>query len=223
MIFGWARAAAEPLEFISGEIEPYYGTCSNGDATGLVVESLKRIFAEAGYSPNFRCLPLKRLITESTGDHAIVTIATKTNEWALDWLFSEAKLFEAKVSLFRLKDTEAIGSVTQLNGKRVIVVLGSEALRQMITLNASTAKIIDARDQETALLMLKNHRADYLVNYEALTIFVTNKAAFSDFEIMPLQSNPIYLMTRRSNPFAKETMRRINEAMTRLREKGELP
>lgn len=193
-----------------------------GHAAGPAAEMLLKILSEAGYRADIRVYPSVRVRALVASGELDMSIATKI--WDADGiaLFSKQPFGEQKIGLFWRDPLSDVASLAQVNGKSVIVPLGQFTPAALLKEAAPRAAILEARDFEGAIAMLKNGRANYLLDWVNP---VQSHLALLGLTLRRLDLPPVYtyvVMGRRTES-GGAMMERIDAVMTRLTVEGALP
>lgn len=107
-LFGGRQPAiAETLDIHYFEYPPYYHRPENGQASGIIVDLARRVFAEAGVEPKFSFVPAKRILHEIQGGSPAASLGWfKTPERERLALFSLPIYVNRPAGVFFLREDE---------------------------------------------------------------------------------------------------------------------
>ncbi len=98
---------AEPLDIHYFEYPPYYHQREDGQASGIIVDLARQIFAAAQVEPNFSFMPAKRILYEIQSDRPAASLGWfKTPEREEFALFSLPIYVNRPVGVFFLREHE---------------------------------------------------------------------------------------------------------------------
>lgn len=98
---------AEILDIHYFEYPPYYHQLETGQASGIIVDLARKIFAAAGVEPRFSFMPAKRILYEIESDRPAASLGWfKTPEREEFALFSLPIYVNRPVGVFFLKENE---------------------------------------------------------------------------------------------------------------------
>lgn len=212
--------AAEPLTFAAPTLPTRLTIDERGHAQGPIGETLEKIFAEAKLPVAFRDLPSKR----AELDQAVyLTGGAKSAAREKDWLYSRRKYMDVQICLYWQDLDNPVASAKDLNGRSVITILGADPARDLVAEQAPGAKFVEARNPETALLMLENRRAEFLLDTDTDIDAELAAGHRAKLESLSLKVVPIYVMVRKSTPNSAKILARIDAAMASLAKSGPEP
>jgi polar amino acid transport system substrate-binding protein len=99
--------SAEPLDIFYFEYPPYYHQRENQEASGIIVDIARRVFAAAQVEPQFSFMPAKRILHEIQGDRPAASLGWfKTPEREQFAFFSLPIYANRPVGVFFLRENE---------------------------------------------------------------------------------------------------------------------
>ncbi len=107
VLFARPQVGAEPLDIHYFEYPPYYHQLETGQASGIIVDLARKIFAAAGVEPTFSFMPAKRILYEIESDRPAASLGWfKTPEREEFALFSLPIYVNRPVGVFFLRENE---------------------------------------------------------------------------------------------------------------------
>jgi len=227
--------SAEPLDIFYFEYPPYYHQLENQEASGIIVDLARRIFAAAQVEPAFSFVPAKRILHELQSDRPAASLGWfKTPEREQYAFFSLPIYVNRPVGVFFLRENESrFRPYSTLEGmlQSGQFVLGrvqgfSEGAQLDAMLEKYKGKTLQvAADSVRLLKMLESKRFDFMLvaPEEADTLLEAAQASKKNFMLRAMsdipQGNLRYIMYSRAVP--QDLIRRIDQAI--LTEIGMLP
>ncbi len=99
--------SAESLDVHYFEYPPYYHQLEDGQASGIIVDLARQVFAAAGVEPKFSFVPAKRILHEMQGDRPTASLGWfKTPERERFARFSLPIYVNRPVGVFFLRENE---------------------------------------------------------------------------------------------------------------------
>ena len=226
---------AENLDIFYFEYPPYYHQLENQEASGIIVDIARRVFAAAGVEPTFSFVPAKRILHELQSGRPAASLGWfKTPEREQFALFSLPIYVNRPVGVFFLREDESrFSPYSTLEGllKSGQFVLGRvQGFSEGPQLDAMLEKYRDktvqvATDSVRLLKMLECRRFDFMLiaPEEADTLLEAAQAPREKFAMRAMtdipQGNIRYIMY--SKAVSQDLIRRIDQAI--LTEIGTLP
>ena len=236
VLFCPARSAsAENLDIFYFEYPPYYHQLENQEASGIIVDIARRVFAEAGVEPAFSFVPAKRILHELQGDRPAASLGWfKTPEREQYALFSLPIYVNRPVVALFLREHESkfrpFSTLEGLLQSGQFIFGRVQGFSEGAQLDAMLEKYRDktvqvATDSVRLLKMLESRRVDFMLvaPEEADTLLDAAQAPREKFMMQAMsdipQGNLRYIMYSRA--VSQDLIRRIDEAI--LTEIGALP
>lgn len=228
ILFCPARSgSAEPLDIFYFEYPPYYRQLENQEASGIIVDIARRVFAAAGVEPKFSFMPAKRILHEIQSGRPGASLGWfKTPEREQFALFSLPVYVNRPVGVFFLReDEEKFRPFSTLEGvlDSGQFVLGRvQGFSEGPHLDAMLGKYKDktvqvAADSVRLLRMLESRRCDFMLvpPEETDVLLEAAKAPREKFMLRAMsdipQGNLRYIMYSRTVPQA--LIQRIDQAI----------
>ncbi len=176
----------------------------------LVVEALME---QAGLSWHGVPYPAKRLfknLKEGTTNFSILVKASSLKD---SCLFSKKPIYSTSLNIYSIGDIPPIKSKEDLIGKSVITIRGYSYAGLIKFISNSSHNITNevASTHKSAFEMLKDHRADYLIDYASAAGDILSNKPVKGINSSKLGQLDIYLVVSKLHPHADNLMTKLEE------------
>lgn len=207
------------------DFPPSISTTDEGRAVGPLADLLTRMVQRAGYTPEFRGLPIARLYNDlREGRVDLWAGAIGKLELKGHVLESERMLAEVRLNLYFRPDTPPPDVPDDLEGKVLIMLNGYSYWPHTQSLLLDPArKIIHLRThhRESALELLRRRRGDYLLDYQLPIEQTIREAGMPPLPYVTVESLPIHLIVSRKSDNAQRLLQRLDEVFDQMQADGE--
>ncbi|SDU16636.1 substrate-binding periplasmic protein [Halopseudomonas salegens] len=206
------------------EFPPYSYTTETGDIGGLFIPLMEQILDEAGFTAQFRMLPISRLSLglQDGAVHLWPGIDGKSD--LRDHTFvGDQSLAHISINLYHRKDSPAPVWPDALHGQEVIMLSGydySPGIMQVINSPANQITPRYSHQHEGAVGMLLHRRANFLINYQApmQQLFQQQPELAEQLRQRPLERIPLQMVVSRQAPIGGEyLLQQLEQAYSTLR------
>ncbi len=216
---------SKPLRMAYIEFPPFNFTDEDGVARGNMTELARDLAERAGYTITFRSFPAKRLAKTIVEGGADFWIGLPTLEnFSEGTIISSIPVGSIHLRAYSKKPMPPIRSKADLDGKHIIILHGYSYgdWFEYIQDPKNNITYESTFSHAEALRMLLTRPVDYLLDYN-FPISLAKKS----MKVPELFSNEVYAFERRivvskKTPGAKEVLRRLEEAYTRLMSEDEV-
>jgi len=222
---GPAAAANRVYQVGILDFPPYAVIEKSGACKGILVDVLEKVLKEGGISYSMKGFPQKRLFSNlATGESDIYVGIKGVPDYEGKVLFSRFPVTDLDLRVYFNKGTAAIQHIQQLNGTRVIVIMGYgygglikylQDPANKITLDPSHTHLI-------ALRKLAARRADYLLDYRQPTSMAIQEEGIQGLESHSISKVDIFFIVSKKTPGAEELMKRLEISYQALKAAGKL-
>jgi len=172
------------------------------------------IFARVGLAWRAKSYPAARMfeaLKEGSGGFSILVEAPVLRQCCLS---SQRPVAGTEVRLYRLDGTPPIAGRDDLSGKDVITIRGYSYGQLRNFVDDPAHRIIDniANSHEAAFLMLRNHRAAYLIDYVGPAVEVLADHPIEGLRFQVLERLGVHLVLSKTYPDAERVMARLEAA-----------
>jgi len=215
-----------PLQFGFTDMPPFGYMDDDGQVRGYLADIAIKVLAAMDQPYVFQRLPTTRLYKQ-VRDGVTQLVMGPSNLHFLQGhaLESEEPLVTMTTSVYRLPDTPPVESVSDLKGKRV-VVLHSYSFGELVRFLEDPENAIRLEKAPThisSLRMILHGRAGYLVNYERPAETVIERHGIEGLVSDKLTEVDIHMFVSNAYDGADDFMASWDRHFTALKETGELP
>lgn len=207
------------------DFPPSISTTEEGRAVGPLADLLTKMLHRAGYTPEFRGLPIARLYNDMReGRIDLWAGAPAKPELKGHVLESDRPLSEVRLNLYHRPDTAAPNMPDDLAGKVIIMLSGySYWPRTRKLLLEPDRKIHELRTnhRESALELLLRKRGDYLLDYQLPMEQTIKEAGLPPLPYVTVESLPIRLIVSRKSDNASLLLKRLDAVFDQMQADGE--
>lgn len=225
LISGVCRADSTSLIVGYYDFPPSIYTAEDGHAQGPLVDLLTRMLQRAGYTSEFRSLPIARLYNElREGRIDVWAGAPQKPELAGHVLESDRLLAEVKLNLYYRPDTPTPAVPDDLAGKIMIVLSGYSYwphARQLLLDPAREIAQLRTSNRTSALELLRRKRGDYLLDYQLPLEQTLRDAGQPLLPHVTVESLPIHLIVSSKREDAPQLLQKLDEVFDQMRTDGE--
>lgn len=222
---GFCRADLPVVTVGYYDFPPSIYTAPDGRAEGPLFDLLTRMLQRAGYTPEFRDMPIARLYNElREGRIDLWAGAPNKQELKDHVLESDRPLAEVRLNLYYRPDTPAPKVPEDLAGKVMIRLSGYSYWAHTRDLLLDPAReIIHLRThrRESALELLRRQRGDYLLDYQLPIEQILKEAGQPPLPYVTVESLPIRLIVSRKSDDAQLLLQRLDETFDQMQAAGE--
>ncbi len=228
LVFGLSGLChAQPPVVVVGyyDFPPSVSTTAEGRAVGPLVDLLTRLLQRAGYTPEFRGLPIARLYNDMReGRVHLWAGAPDKPELRGYVLESDRPLSEVRLNLYHLPETPAPRVLEDMNGKVVIMLSGYSywpRTRELLFDPAREIKELRTNHRASALALLRRKRGDYLLDYQLPMEQTIRDAGLPPMPHVTVETLPIRLIISRKSDNAPLLLQRLDAAFDQMLAEGE--
>lgn len=202
---------------------PPFEYSDHGRPRGPLIEALQQVAGEAGLRLEFRLLKpqqLYRYLRDGTVD--LWPGLTDVPELADHIYQSRHILMHLRLSAYAVSPTPPVQSLSELQGRRLIFINDYHygGLGQILGGPASQNTILFASSHEAALQMLAKGSADYLIDYARPVERAQRLTPVKNLQASLLSQQDAAFIVSRQIPHAWDLMEKLDQAYTRLLQKG---
>ncbi len=206
------------------EFPPHYYTDENGAAGGLLIDLIKSLARQSGYTVAFHSYPANRLVQYLVEGKLDLFIGLSSLPQFVEATFISdvvvGKLFMRVYSLTPLPDES---HKEDLAGSRVLIIRGysyGDWLRYIKDpINNVDIRIADTHLQ--ALNMINQRPIDYLLDYKLPIIHAAQNTDVPDLFFNDIDSYPLHIIISKKSPNGEKALKALQNAYRVLFPKGE--
>lgn len=213
------RAQTRPIVFGQFEFYPLTYRNAQGRYVGVHDKLIMAVFDDAGYDYRFQTLPPKRLLDSLVAGEVDMVIGIAYAPQIKDGIYGgESVLRHVEMNMYYLGNTAPIQTKEQLRGKSLISILGYRYIGLGEYIRDPQNRIVNhtTKDHYTALRMLRNRRADYLLGYKSPIDKAQLEQTVPDLKKTTFSSHPVRFIISRKTPNAKRILHDLDASYQKL-------
>lgn len=218
-----AATGAERIEIGALDFPPYYMVRDYNSVSGCLPDMLRDVAGEAGLDYEVHGYPAKRLFTNIAAGKTQLWFGTKgVPEYDDKVYYSRDSLLDIKMAVYRLPATPELQKKEQLAGQSVIVIYGYAygGFVSFLKDPANHITLQETTSHKSALLMLLNNRADYLLDYTQpveRALALTGPLPIVETRLSTI---PLHFVVPKAYPQAESLLKKIELAAETLKKRG---
>ncbi len=197
------------------EFSPHYYTDENGAARGLLIDLIKSLAKEAGYTIDFHPYPANRLVKYLVEGDLDLFIGLKTLPQFMEATYmSDMAVGKLFMRIYSLNPLPNETHKEDLAGKRVLIIRGY-SYGDWLQYIKDPANKVDIRIAEThlqALHMLSQRPIDYLLDYKLPIIHASQNTEVPDLFFNDIDSHELHIIISKKFPNGEKAMTVLEKA-----------
>lgn len=206
------------------EFPPHYYTDENGAAGGLLIDLIKSLAVQSGYTVGFHSYPANRLVQYLTEGKLDLFIGLQTLPQFMEATYMSdvavGKLYMRIYSKTPLPDETR---KEDLAGKRVLMIRGY-SYGDWLSYIKDPINNVDIRIADThlqALMMINQRPIDYLLDYKLPIIHASHKTDLPDLFFNNIGSHELHIIISKKSRNGKKALMALENAYHKLYPKKE--
>ncbi len=205
------------------EFPPFNYTDESGEPAGPWVDMTEAVAEMAGYAVKWKSLPIARVYRYLAQGNIDLWLGVADLPVLKDKVVESASSpMTIRLMAFHKKGVPDITSVSELEGKRLLLIAGFTYLNVLDNVDLDPEKTAAAPNHHAALTMMQLGRADYLLDYDEPVYAEQQK-----FPELALEGAPIYqlrgaFVVSRQHPDAQRVVDRLDAVYQSLIALGQL-
>ncbi len=210
-----------------GHIEspPYYFKNKDGKSEGLVINILDKVIKRAGYEWTAASYSVHQIINllDSGQIHLWVGLSTLP-EFQSTTLIGDTEIGKVTLNAYWIGDKPAITKKEDLCGKSVIILkeYSYGGWGGFIKTPANNIRYNELYIRDPAFDILKNGRADYLLEYEVPAKKRLENISIPNLRFSPASTFSLKFVVSQRTPKAREVLNRLEKAYDDLLKEGKI-
>ena len=207
------------------DFPPSISTTEDGRAVGPLADLLTRMVLRAGYTPEFRNLPIARLYNDLR-EGRVDLWAGAPRQPAVEGhvLESDRLLAEVRLNLYYRPGMPEPRVPDELAGKVLIMLSGYSywpRTRELLLGPASGVTQLRTHHRASALELLRRKRGDYLLDYQLPLEQTLKDEGLPPLPYVIMESLPIHLIVSRKSRYAPRLLHRLDDVFDEMKANGE--
>ncbi len=202
---------------------PFYVVNENGKHSGLCLDILVATLKKANLDYNINSYPPMRLFRNlNTGSTDLFLGIKGSPLYDEQVYYSKMPISHIQLRVYATGDTPLPSVKDDLIEKSVIAIrgYGYDGLINYLVDPENKINIMYNSQHEAAFLMLKNKRAEYLLDYKHPADRVLQELNIPDLKYVNLYEVELFFIVSKNSPNALQLMNKLETAYNALREEG---
>lgn len=201
-----------PIEYGFPDQSIFVATTGSNNTPDSPMKHLAAILMKkAGIPWQATAYPAKRLfrnLKAGTTNFSILVRASSLKECCL---FSKKPVYSTTLNIYTIGTNPLVKSKDELAGKSVITIRGYSyaGILKFVSDPKNDVTVYPTGTHQAAFKMLKNGRAEYLLDYESAASFILAENPIEGIKSSSISSLDIYLVLSKSYPDAEKMMKRL--------------
>ena len=204
---------------------PFYIVNSDQTLSGIFLDIMEKTLHHAKIKYRLNIYPTKRLYNNLKIGTTDFFLGIKGSpEYDEHVLYSTTEISQIQLRVYAIGDTPLPSTKEDLNNYKVITLRGYSYAGLITYLNdpQNNISINTTSDHRSSFLMLKNNRADYVINYKHPSETALKMLTIKDLKYTNFYDVKIYFIVSKALPHAAEILHKLEQAYLVLLELGEL-
>lgn len=217
--------SAQMIRAGSTNFPPFYVINTDYSSSGVYLDIMESTLQHAKFDYRLDAYPAKRLYRNLAQGKTDLFLGIKGSpEYDEAVLYSKTTISKIQLRVYALQYSPLPRTKEELNGYSIITMrgYGYGGLVSYFEDPRNNIKVTTATEHHASFLMLKNKRADYVINYK-----YPSETALADLDIPAIQysnldSSDVHFIISKATPNAEKILHRLEQAYLDLVQKGEL-
>jgi len=218
-------SSALQLKAGSTDFPPFYVINNDGSASGIYVDIMERTLEHAGLNYRLDIYPTKRLYRNlGVGETDLFLGIKGSPEYDNDVLYSKMAISQLQMRIYAIGNTPLPSIKEDLNGHSVITMrgYGYGGLITYLENPNNSIEVTSTSEHRSSFLMLKNKRADYVINYKQPSKTALAALRIDDLKYTSFYDAKVYFIMSKKTINAQQVMKKLEHAYLDLVNKNEL-
>lgn len=207
------------------DFPPFYIINDAGSSSGVFLNILKKTLQHAKLDFNLDIYPTKRLYRNlGTGETQLFLGIKGPAEYNKKVLYSTTAVSQIQMRVYAIGDTPLPLAKEDINNHRIITMRGYSygGLINYFTDPKNNIEVTSTTKHLSSFLMLKNNRADYVINYKQPSEMALASIKIPDLKYSSFYDAKIHFIVSKSTPNAEQILDKLEQAYLELIDLGEL-
>lgn len=229
IIFTSSVQAVENNELIikagSTSFPPFYVVNGDQSASGIYLDIMEKTLQHAGIKYRLDIYPTKRLYRNLGNGETELFLGIKGSpEYDKDVLYSSTAISQIQMRIYAIGDTPLPKTKEDINNHKIITMrgYGYGGLASYFADPKNNIEMTSTSKHRSSFLMLKDKRADYVINYKHPSESALANLEISDLKYTNFYDAKVYFIISKALPNANEVLRKLEIAYLDLVTRGEL-
>lgn len=230
IIFITALAFASSLHAIeikagTTSFPPFYVVNKDQSASGIYLDIMETTLQHAGINYRLDTYPTKRLYRNLGNGKTHLFLGIKGSpEYDNNVLYSKMVISQIQMRVYAIGNTPLPLIKEDINGYKIITMrgYGYGGLVSYFSDPINNIEVTSTSEHRSSFLMLKDHRADYVINYIHPSETTLANLEIPELKYTNFYDSKVYFIVSKALPNAAVVLKRLEDAYLELVELGEL-
>jgi polar amino acid transport system substrate-binding protein len=204
---------------------PFYIIHPDQSVSGVLVDIMEKTLQRTGLSYQVAEYPTKRLYNNlGTGETDLFLGIKGPLEYDKNVLYSDVAVSQIQMRIYAKGKTPLPKTKEDIKGHSIITIRGYSygGLVNYFVDPSNNIAMTSTSEHRSSFLMLKNNRADYLINYKHPSETVLKDLKISELKYTNYYAANVHFIVSKANPNALKIMAKLEQAYLELIELGQL-
>jgi polar amino acid transport system substrate-binding protein len=209
LLFIPSLSSALPIKVGSTDFPPFYVINDDGSASGIYVDIMEKTLEHAELKYTIDTFPTKRLYRNlGTGKTDVFIGLEGSPEYNDHVLYSKMAVSQLQMRVYAIDNTPLPSSKEDFNGHRIITMRGFGycGLVKYFEDPTNHIEVTSTSKHRSSFLMLKNKRADYVINYKQPSETALEELEIEGLKYTNLKNAEVYFIVSKKTPNAQQVL-----------------
>ena len=220
-------AVAQGAEIKAGSTSfpPFYIVNDDQSASGLLLDIMVKTLEHADLDYRLDIYPTKRLYKNLGLGNTHLFLGIKGSpEYDHNVLYSDTAISQIQMRIYATGNTPLPTTKEDINGHKISTMrgYGYGGLVSYFADPKNNIEVTSTTEHRASFLMLKNKRADYVINYKHPSETALKTLKIKDLKYTNFYDAKVYFIVSKETPNARQVLNKLERAYLDLVEKNEL-
>jgi polar amino acid transport system substrate-binding protein len=209
----------------STSFPPFYVVNPDGSASGIYLDIMETTLKYADLDYRLDIYPTKRLYRNlGIGETDLFLGIKGSPEYDDNVLYSHSAISQVQMRIYAIGNTPLPSTKEDINGHKIITMrgYGYGGLVSYFSDAENNIEVTSTSKHRSSFLMLKNNRADYVINYKHPSETALTNLRISGLKYTNFYDAKVYFILSKETPNAQKIMNKLEQAYLDLVANGEL-
>ncbi len=204
---------------------PFYVVNSDQTASGIFLDIMEQTLKNADLDYRLDIYPTKRLYRNlGTGETHIFFGIKGSPEYHDNVLYSDTEISQIQMRIYAIGETPLPLKKEDINGHKIITMrgYGYGGLVSYFADAKNNIEVTSTTKHRASFLMLKNKRADYVINYKHPSETALANLKIKGLKYTNFYDAKVYIIVSKKTPNAQQVLNRLEQSYLELIANDEL-
>jgi len=217
----------KPLKIKVGttSFPPFYVVNQDQTASGIYLDIIEKTLQHAGLDYRLDIYPTKRLYRNLGNGGTDLFLGIKGSpEYDKNVFYSSTVISQIQMRIYAIGDTPLPETKEDLNNHKIITMrgYGYGGLVSYFSNPTNNIKVTSTSKHRASFLMLKDKRADYVINYKQPSDTALANIEIPNLKYTNFYDAKVYFIISKGTPHAEIVLKKLETAYLELIDSGEL-